>query len=495
MDSDGEFLLAEAAMHIPHWLTPENSNNRVFIYKSKLHIVPLAAVNSDGKGSDTEIISLSAALNAVVGDAIVTLASDAAEESAFERLKGYPEKLMQSMHRARCVMPAAIAKVLRQQPQLAAAAVELFYSSDSAQLKACGRKKAFPQETSLTTTVNFNRVQYAKLMSQGLPPLAGYNLPPVQSPESKATSLGMKLMKFIVLILYDLRNGQKKSSVESFVKNAAISLAEAITQTVDTCFESDANASDDDDSWLSLHPDELDALMRKADSVLKDVSQDDPSSQAMGIGEQDAERSLQGMLDSFESFLVADSGVEGVDLNRSASDGNDYFESSDEDVDLDASEIIDALMKVVGVGEMEQESKSEMSRDNNTDPSGSRGSDAKGKQNELDVSQDTEMHISLDAVMDAMDRELGESKVGQSFVQSTRHGNSSTSDNSEGHSMDDIPDVDVDLNLVENIVESFRAQEGLAGPAGTMLGQFGIHLPHMEDDKDDNGYKRTDSRK
>ncbi|KAJ1773603.1 hypothetical protein LPJ74_000519 [Coemansia sp. RSA 1843] len=486
----------------------------------------------DGKGSDTEIISLSAALNAVVGDAIVTLASDAAEESAFERLKG-------------------------QQPQLAAAAVELFYSSDSAQLKACGRKKAFPQETSLTTTVNFNRVQYAKLMSQGLPPLAGYNLPPVQSPESKATSLGMKLacgfeilerepseltdeneqqsqakrhglnkelsdfMQRLNRIGYfddqtaaisnadhdkhkraveyfsecQRRNGQKKSSVESFVKNAAISLAEAITQTVDTCFESDANASDDDDSWLSLHPDELDALMRKADSVLKDVSQDDPSSQAMGIGEQDAERSLQGMLDSFESFLVADSGVEGVDLNRSASDGNDYFESSDEDVDLDASEIIDALMKVVGVGEMEQESKSEMSRDNNTDPSGSRGSDAKGKQNELDVSQDTEMHISLDAVMDAMDRELGESKVGQSFVQSTRHGNSSTSDNSEGHSMDDIPDVDVDLNLVENIVESFRAQEGLAGPAGTMLGQFGIHLPHMEDDKDDNGYKRTDSRK
>ncbi|KAJ2380561.1 hypothetical protein GGI23_007768 [Coemansia sp. RSA 2559] len=51
--------------------------------------------------------------------------------------------------------------------------------------------------------------------------------------------------------------------------------------------------------------------------------------------------------------------------------------------------------------------------------------------------------------------------------------------------MDEIPDVDIDLNLVENIVESFRAQEGLSGPAGTMLGQFGIHLPHMEDDTND----------
>ncbi|KAJ2170049.1 hypothetical protein GGH15_000141 [Coemansia sp. RSA 562] len=30
-DSDGEFLLAEAAMHIPHWITPENSEHRVSV--------------------------------------------------------------------------------------------------------------------------------------------------------------------------------------------------------------------------------------------------------------------------------------------------------------------------------------------------------------------------------------------------------------------------------------------------------------------------------
>ncbi|KAJ1781358.1 hypothetical protein LPJ59_007063, partial [Coemansia sp. RSA 2399] len=117
-----------------------------------------------------------------------------------------------------------------------------------------------------------------------------------------------------------------------------------------------------------------------------------------------------------------------------------------------------------------------------------------------DNGQGADAHISLETVMNAMDRELGESKVGQSFVRGARQGSANSDDSTDEHSMDEIPDVDIDLNLVENIVESFRAQEGLSGPAGTMLGQFGIHLPRMEadtndgdDDNDDD--KRTDSTK
>ncbi|KAJ2864942.1 hypothetical protein GGI22_001610 [Coemansia erecta] len=129
-----------------------------------------------------------------------------------------------------------------------------------------------------------------------------------------------------------------------------------MAQTADDSFEFDADASaneDDDDSWLSLRPDELDALMRKAGSVLKDDSQvseidDDTDSQTMSIDEKDTVHSLRGMLDSFESFLVADSGVEGAELSSDESDGDEYFEGINEDVDLDASEIIDALMKAVG---------------------------------------------------------------------------------------------------------------------------------------------------
>lgn len=79
----------------------------------------------------------------------------------------------------------------------------------------------------------------------------------------------------------------------------------------------------------------------------------------------------------------------------------------------------------------------------------------------------------MSAAMDAMDFELAASNVGKSFA---CHG-SRPKEVQDG-------DVDVDFNLVGNIVESFRAQEGLPGPAGTLLGQFGIHLPRIESDQE-----------
>ncbi|KAJ2521924.1 hypothetical protein GGI11_001870 [Coemansia sp. RSA 2049] len=169
------------------------------------------------------------------------------------------------------------------------------------------------------------------------------------------------------------------------------------------------------------------------------------------------------MLDRFESFLVADSGAGGAEFEGDNSDGDDNCESSDEDVDLDANEIIDALMKAIGKD----------SGDNI----------AENRKHEHKDNQAFDTNLSLEAVMDAMDSELGGSKVGQSFVRSS--GSKNTAEDEE-HEADDIVDVDVDLNLVENIVESFRAQEGLPGPAGTMLGHFGIHLPRIDDDESEN---------
>lgn len=41
-DSDGEFLLIESSLEIPKWLTPENSNNRVWLSNGVFHIIPKA---------------------------------------------------------------------------------------------------------------------------------------------------------------------------------------------------------------------------------------------------------------------------------------------------------------------------------------------------------------------------------------------------------------------------------------------------------------------
>ena len=46
-DEDGEFLLAEAAYHIPRWLKPETAPHRIFLRAGAVHIVPLPSSPAD----------------------------------------------------------------------------------------------------------------------------------------------------------------------------------------------------------------------------------------------------------------------------------------------------------------------------------------------------------------------------------------------------------------------------------------------------------------
>ena len=40
-DNDGEFLLIEAALHLPKWLKPEVASNRVWLHQGSVHLLPL----------------------------------------------------------------------------------------------------------------------------------------------------------------------------------------------------------------------------------------------------------------------------------------------------------------------------------------------------------------------------------------------------------------------------------------------------------------------
>lgn len=42
---------------------------------------------------------------------------------------------------------------------------------------------------------------------------------------------------------------------------------------------------------------------------------------------------------------------------------------------------------------------------------------------------------------------------------------------------EDFTPVDVDVNLVKNLLDSFSSQEGLPGPASNLLGLMGVKLP------------------
>lgn len=45
----------------------------------------------------------------------------------------------------------------------------------------------------------------------------------------------------------------------------------------------------------------------------------------------------------------------------------------------------------------------------------------------------------------------------------------------------ELTPVDVDMNLVTNLLESYSAQSGLAGPTSNILQSMGVYLPENAD--------------
>lgn len=66
----------------------------------------------------------------------------------------------------------------------------------------------------------------------------------------------------------------------------------------------------------------------------------------------------------------------------------------------------------------------------------------------------------------------------ESLAQTTSS-NSDEEDSGTGDSV--MTPVDVDLNLVSNILESYSSQAGLAGPASNLLQSMGVQLPDNTD--------------
>ncbi|XP_030881583.1 protein ecdysoneless homolog [Leptonychotes weddellii] len=94
---------------------------------------------------------------------------------------------------------------------------------------------------------------------------------------------------------------------------------------------------------------------------------------------------------------------------------------------------------------------------------------------------------NLKSYMAQMDQELAQTSIGKSFttqkqmepLSQTTNNNSDEEDSGAGGSV--MTPVDIDLNLVSNILESYSSQAGLAGPASNLLQSMGVQLPDNTD--------------
>ncbi|KAF8213416.1 SGT1 protein-domain-containing protein [Mycena galopus ATCC 62051] len=183
-DSDGEFLLIEAADALPPWITPTNSENRVWIYGSQLHIIPLSHVSppsrkrqrrklpgktdsdDEDEGDQDDFLCAEDALKILHDDSVDTLASTEVQNAVWARTNGYPEAARNHVHATKVYIPADIARALASEPSLIQKPVETFYTRDAIQLRAAHRMARFPPEPSVLATVKMTRTAYAQLLGQ-----------------------------------------------------------------------------------------------------------------------------------------------------------------------------------------------------------------------------------------------------------------------------------------------------------------------------------------
>lgn len=73
------------------------------------------------------------------------------QEAIKGRIKGYPNKAVAEMHRARCTIPLTVAHILQQKPQLVSPAVQTFHYRDMQDMKAAAKLAVFPPQVISTS--------------------------------------------------------------------------------------------------------------------------------------------------------------------------------------------------------------------------------------------------------------------------------------------------------------------------------------------------------
>uniref|UniRef100_A0A8C0BQ37 Ecdysoneless cell cycle regulator n=1 Tax=Buteo japonicus TaxID=224669 RepID=A0A8C0BQ37_9AVES len=496
-DNDGEFLLIEAADFLPKWLNPENSDNRVFFYKGELHIIPLSETHEQECDLSAASPTISQALTLLSTCSEEFLAAEPIRTAVYKRISGYPEKIQASFHRAHCYLPAGIVAVLRQRPSLVAAAVQAFYLRDPVDLRACRSFQTFPPDNRVMTVVTFTKCLYAQLMQQKFVPdrRSGYTLPLPSHPQYKAYELGMKLAHGFEILC------SKCSKVSPDSKRNVLSgplwvrflsslkeknyfkvkyenpfhpgdeiLTLLHTTTIDLKeFEREAAClpPEDDDSWLEITPDDLDQMLKEA------RNESLPSS-----NEEEQKYDLEAVAESMKAFVSKVSTHEGAEMPWSSDESHVTFDVDSFTKALDR--ILGADSEELDSDDLDEEEEFDFSDEDDEDL------DAENQRQDQKVSP-KELIGSLKSYMNEMDRELAHTNVGKSFVTQKKgvsSVNATTTQNAgpdSGAEDTELTPVDVDMNLVANLLESYSAQSGLAGPTSNILQSMGVYLPENAD--------------
>ena len=489
VDTDGQFLLIEAANALPNWLNPEIADFRVWLNSGKLFIIPINRPENGTaqKGSTPGMLTLDDALKFLQENRAGLLHLPAVDKEAFYRLQKYPKQIPDSLHHARIFIPRKLAYILHHDPSYISPAVEAFYLRDPIALRplqACDPKSFdFAPTDCVDVSVKFTKIGYAQLKGQSFDP------PPVWKDFQAANrdlesqemiNMGMKVACGFEMLLSDSQSQDKKVVRE-------IKLLLEDLETGEDHLPSDVEISkwqmkEDDESWLDINfQDFEEELAGRADV--------DRTNDKAGFGDQGAQEHLRKMVARFQDFLDDDAaGIEGAEYVDDMDKDNDEDSISSEDTEANDENEIDfneyhftqIMREMLGMG-----STSANAGDNKHIVS--LGGTQSGGDSSVPTEGDDEeevfetMHGMEKELREAGALELGSKQPFETSGLQQEDVKEESDARAPGESDADDEDVEIDFNLAKNLLESFKSQGGMAGPTGNLVGLMGLLLPRDED--------------
>lgn len=508
---------------------------QVFIYDGRVLLVQ----NDATDGDENKVLPISKALQRIRTNQNL-YRSDDITECIEQRFVGANKSAL--LHRACVYLPISAALLLKHKPQMISYAIRAFCNRDMIDMKSCRAMKHFPPETRVFTQVTFTKCLYALLTYHNYKPnqRTGWNLPNEKHETFKAHDLGMKIACGLEICAskvqsetpdgiddnsnawqtftgrleqcgyfedaiegskeYNQRLQQAKQyfrmlsenhstyvdafahEIHAHLKDMSV-LSDQYKSEISTEFNSTLNDSED---WLNISQEDLDNMMSERYGIKKTLNCNS------AIDDSDNDATSLGV--NLNTFLNQKSEFDGVDFRplyqpdsstTSATEPatnnnthNNTGNSIDFNPDAFQAHLNDMLNFVIPEDNWDSHSDS-MS-----------DFDEEDIERKIDMTKKS-MGNAFSAYMEQMDRELSATTIGSSFKNKPNTSADTQcrdhDDDDDEEDFDDIESfepVDIDVNALKNLAESYKAQYGNHGPTTSLLNTLGIRLNTEQNEQD-----------
>ena len=517
-DTDGQFLLIEAAEHIPKWLTPDTSENRVFLSCGEMHILLKPTTPGNIVYCPVAGPTLEQALQIIAAYPSQTIASLKCLDCINKRTERFSQNFSENTHFTNVFIPKELVYILDQYPNFISKCVKNFYLRDPIDLRNCRTFKYVFPNNRVWTQVPITRCHYAQLMQQNFSPdkRSGYQIPTcsLTATEEKGWDLGLKISHGCEIFCSKKINASNTSDISKIYKGQSfLDFIKALTgfgyfgdeiegsklyqelyikakqyylKALDNCNCDEYQPS----TFLSSEVLKLlqslkdsnsfpDLIKLKIKSSIKELPPESPDNW-MNLNEEDIKK-------------IGDKFKEGFSSLQKSKNKCKISESTKSDTQQQMAEAVTKVSKFVNkvsdFSGIEVDDQSSVTFDTkqfvaslekilNVSYSEKITSFSSGDESEdflSDSSWDTTDDKDLSEYMQCLDHELADTAISQSFVKANTlidvDSNEKTSDHLNCKS-----EVDIETNLLQNFMAG-RSEEINSGPISNILSSVNADLP------------------